>query len=161
MLLLLACFAFYLVPVFTAHMDGIMPIDLVFPVTPEAIRSHIASYDATARELYLQFLVIDCLYPPALAGFLSLWWASLLSSAQPESRWRYLVLLPWAAAVLDLSENAGFALLIWSYPSLWPGLEVLVTWVRSGKLLVLSLSGLTTVCLLGYWAVSRYRRRVN
>jgi hypothetical protein len=161
MLLLLACFGLYLVPAFTAHMNGMMPIDLAFPVTPAVIRLHISSYDSTARMLYAQFLVIDCLYPPALAGFLSLWWASALRATQPRSKWRYLVLLPWATALLDLSENAGFALLIWSYPILWPDIEQLVTVIRTAKLVALSLSVLTVVYMLGYWPVVHYRRGSN
>jgi|GEM_PF-2380553 len=36
---------------------------------------------------------------------LSVWWARLLSGTEPESRWRYLLLLPWVAAFLDLSEH--------------------------------------------------------
>jgi hypothetical protein len=51
-----SCFGLFLVPRFTAHMVGMMPIDLVFPVTPAAIGSH---------ELYAQLLLVDRLYPPA------------------------------------------------------------------------------------------------
>ena len=45
-----SCFGLFLVPTFTAHMVGMMPIDLVFPVTPAAIGSH---------ELYAQLLLVD------------------------------------------------------------------------------------------------------
>jgi hypothetical protein len=142
-------------------MQGMLPIDLVFPVTPAAIRLHISSYDSTARQLYAQFLVVDCLYPPALALFLSLWWARLLGATEQQSWWRYLVLLPWLAAFLDLSENTGFALLIWSYPNLWPAIEALVAGLRFAKLVTLSLSGFIGLCLLGYWSIATYRRRLN
>ena len=50
MLFWVSCFGLFLVPTFTAHMVGMMPIDLVFPVTPAAIGSH---------ELYAQLLLVD------------------------------------------------------------------------------------------------------
>ena len=132
-----------------------MPIDLVFPITPNAIRTHIAAYDDRARELYAQFLIVDCLYPLTLALFLSLWWTQLLRFAQPQKSIRMVVLLPWLMAILDLSENAGFGALIWRYPLSMPLLELLVTVLRGLKLAVLAIVLLGSLPLLAFWRHSK------
>lgn len=158
MLLLVSCFGLYLVPVFTAHMNGLMPIDLAFPVTPETIAEHLAVYDARARELYAQFLLIDCLYPPALAMFMASWWAQMFKLIRFPSRGYYLLWLPFVGAALDLAENGMFATLIWSVPGSWSYLDLCVSVVRGLKLAVQATSFCLSLLFAYLWLRNRFLR---
>jgi len=164
-LILVGVFGVYLVPGFAAVSGGRLPLDLQFPLTPSVIFAELAVYDEAARRLYLQFLIVDMLYPPALAVFLLTWWVRILdtagASAWLERPGSFLWMWPLAAALLDWSENIGLALMIWDIPggaSRADLLALLVTGLRAAKLLALQVSFLTTLVLACWWLWQRYNQ---
>jgi hypothetical protein len=138
-----ALFGAWLVPAFQAVTGGRYPVDLAFPITPAVIRGEYAHYGAESIRLYHQFLVVDFMWPPLLGAWFALAWAWLACRTSSTLPARMIAagvfLLPFAEALLDLTENVGFLALLAAYPGDPPGLALATSLVRAAKLVLYAL----------------------
>jgi hypothetical protein len=152
-LLMQALFGAWLVPGFRAVTSGLYPIDLAFPVTPAVIYREYAAYTADSRQLYHWFFLVDFFWPPLLATLFAVTWTWFLRRSAPELRQRLLgagiLLVPFAAALLDLLENLGFLALLENYPRQFIALAWATSIARAVKLLLLLVCLLLTLVLGG------------
>ena len=64
---------------FRAASGGYDFFDQQFPITQEKILAQLPTYTDEARNLYIQFMVIDYLFPPMAGLFTALFWGWLLT----------------------------------------------------------------------------------
>lgn len=93
------------------------------------------AYGAEGRAEYIAArFSFDLIWPLAYTLFL----ATAISwlgqrSFQPNSRWRWLNLVPVIGLVLDYAENCGAALVIGRYPERTPIVDWLTPWLSASK----------------------------
>ncbi|PKN90826.1 MAG: hypothetical protein CVU44_22395 [Chloroflexi bacterium HGW-Chloroflexi-6] len=111
------------------------PIDLLMFPAPAAVLAGIAAFTEEGRAFYLLVeLSYDLVYPIAYTLFYGLTLTVLLNQiAAPGSFARRLNLLPVAAFVFDLLENAGIISLLVSFPKQSAALAGFVSVVNSAK----------------------------
>jgi len=148
-----ALFGVWLVPAFQAVTGGRYPVDLAFPITPAVIRAEYAHYGAESIRLYHQFVVVDFIWPPLLAAWFALAWAWLARRTTSTLPARMIaagvLVVPFAEALLDLTENVGFLALLAAYPGDPPGLAVATSVARAAKLVVYALCWLVLIMFAG------------
>lgn len=106
----------------------------------------IAALGEEGRQVYARMLwVIDGVYPPLYGLGLAVAVGCLCSG-----RWRWLALLPLAAALADWGENACVLAMLAAFPGHAPLAEALAGWCTSGKWLLLAL---TLAVILSAWLV--------
>ena len=146
-------FGVVLVPAFQAASDGLYPIDMSFPTTPEVIYTQLAHYSAESRRIYRWFFVVDLVWPPLLASLFSLLWCWLATGTRHPLPSRMIaagvLLLPWAEALLDWTENIGFITLIEIYPTEVTALAWITGSVKHLKLVLYALCWLVTFMFIG------------
>jgi len=156
-LLVFSLFGMWLVPAFQAATNGIYPIDMVMPTTPEVIYENYAAYTDESLRIYHQFLIVDFVWPPLLAILFAMawtWLAKRCASTLPQRMIAAgLLLLPFAEALLDLLENVGFMLLLDNYPTQLPAVVWVTAGVRYTKLVLYLLCWLVTLMFL--WLAAR------
>ncbi|MBM4220938.1 MAG: hypothetical protein FJ170_03205 [Gammaproteobacteria bacterium] len=152
-------FGLVLVPAFQAASDGLYPIDMSFPTTPEVIYGQLARYSEESRRIYRWFFLVDLIWPPLLASLFSLLWCWLAARTSHALPTRLIgagiLLLPWAEALLDWTENLGFITLIESYPTTLMTLAWLTGMVKHLKLLLYALCWLVTLVFAALAVVRR------
>jgi hypothetical protein len=146
-------FSMVLIPAFQAASDGLYPIDMSFPTTPEVIYTQLAHYSQESRRIYRWFFVVDLLWPPLLASLFSLLWCWLAARTRHPLPARLIaagiLLLPWTEALLDWMENIGFITLIELYPNQLTTLAWITGSVKHLKLLLYALCWLLTLLFVG------------
>lgn len=151
-------FGAWLVPAFQAATNGMYPIDMSFPTTPAVIYNEYAAYTAESRRIYRWFFLVDFVWPPLLATLFAMTWTWLSKRSPARSAKRMLaagiLLLPFAAALLDLLENVGFLVLLENYPRKLIAVAWATGIVKHTKLVLLLLCALVTLMLAGSAATS-------
>lgn len=111
-------------------------LDLQFLATPDRVHRLVSSYGPVGRVRYRWFsLTIDMIYPLVYSLFL----AGLISILSPRALVR-LNLVPTAALLFDVLENAGVAVLLTVYPAQPGGLARAVTVFTTCKWIAVTLS---------------------
>jgi hypothetical protein len=156
-------FGIVLVPAFEAATSGFRPVDLALPTTPELIFGQLPAYTEASYRVYAWFAVVDFLYPPTLAMFISILWAWMF--AKTPNRFfeilqsKGILLLPFIAAFLDWSENTGFLIVIFGYPREFWGVAEMACALKTAKVSIHALDILLTL-LFGITSIAvGYRRR--
>jgi len=146
-------FGAWLVPAFQAATSGLYPIDLTFPTTPAVIYRDYAAYTADSRNIYRWFVLVDFIWPPLLATLFAATWTWLSGRSPTRLQQRLLgagiLLLPFAAALLDLLENLGFLLLLENYPREFIALAWATSVAKAVKLVLLMICVLLTLVMAG------------
>lgn len=146
-------FGAWLVPDFQAATNGLYPIDLTFPTTPAVIFRDYAAYTSESRQIYRWFFLVDLVWPPLLATLFAITWTWLLRRSAPGLQERLMVagilLLPFAAALLDLLENLGFLVLLENYPRELMAVAWAASVAKHVKLVLLLICVLLTLALAG------------
>jgi len=134
--------------------------ELLFVSTPEELYSSFEGYGEQGRKVYaLGTATIDMAFPVASALFQGILITMLLRRAFPSRpRWQRLNLLPSGAALLDVTENLGLLVLLWSYPGRLTGLAAVTALITVFKWTMVGLSFLTMV-ILALGVVYRLLRR--
>jgi len=156
-LLVFSLFGMWLVPAFQAATGGLYPIDMVMPTTTSVIYENYAAYTAESIRIYRWFMVVDFFWPPLLAILFAMTWTWLAGRCVSTLPRRMisagLLLLPFAEALLDLLENAGFLLLLENHPTQLPVVVGLTASVRYAKLVLYVLCWLVTLMFI--WLAAR------
>ncbi|MEO7386158.1 MAG: hypothetical protein ABIX37_04410 [Gammaproteobacteria bacterium] len=143
----------WLVPAFQAATGGMYPIDMSFPTTPAVIYDEYSRYTEQSRQIYHWFVLVDFIWPPLLATFFAIAWTWLARRSNSTLPQRMIaagvLLLPFAEALLDLLENAGFLTLLEAYPTRHMALAWATSLVKHTKLVLYLLCWL--VMLLFLW----------
>lgn len=154
-------FGLVLIPAFQAASDGLYPIDMSFPTTPDVIYAQLVHYSAESRRIYSWFFLVDLIWPPLLASLFSLLWCWLAAKTRHPLP-AYLIsagilILPWVEALLDWTENIGFITLIQLYPMVLTTLAWITGTVQHIKLLLYALCWLVTFIFIGLALLRRDR----
>ncbi len=154
-------FGLVLVPAFQAASDGLYPIDMSFPTTPDVIYAQLPHYSADSRRIYSWFFFVDLLWPPLLASLFSLLWCWLAAKTRHPLPAGLIsagiLILPWAEAMLDWTENIGFITLIQFYPTVLTTLAWITGTVKHIKLLLYALCWLVTFVFVALALLRRER----
>jgi hypothetical protein len=142
---------------------GYPPFDFQSTLTVADMGQQLAHYTPAARQLYYRMSAIDFVFPP-LGG---LFWALLIGAGLrlgwPEfwqrSNNKSWLLLPFAGALCDWSENVGLLVTISSYPAFARGFANFAVFAKQGKNLSVSLSMAAAMTLLLVGALRYWRRR--
>jgi hypothetical protein len=132
--------AFYITPAFQEVTAGLRPFDLNFGVSAEMVYRDLPSYTDRSRSIYLWFAFADYVYPFSAAVFFSLLWAWLYNKAPIP--WlgflitRGILLFPFLFALIDWLENVGFLIVIFSYPTEYPGIANAAGALKTSKPIV-------------------------
>ena len=151
-LLSFAVFGIVLTPMFEAATEGLRPIDLSFPTTPELLYSHLPRYTAGSYRAYAWFAAFDFVWPVLLAVWLISIWAwcqkrsalNLFGGRLPL----WLLLLPLLPALLDWLENLGWIVAIYSYPVERWGAASFGSYAKFAKVAIHPVNSLVTLALL-------------
>ena len=113
--------AFVVVPVFQEATAGLRPFDLNTGIDAQQMYQELPSYTDESRRLYAWFAVADYVYPIANAAFFALLWAWMFAKAPNPFfaglRNYGILLLPFLFTLVDWSENLGFLIVIFNYPT--------------------------------------------
>jgi len=123
--------------------------ELLFVSTPDELYSSFEGYGEQGRKVYaLGTATIDMAFPLASALFQGILITMLVRRAFPSRpRWQRLNLLPSGAALLDVMENLGLLVLLWSYPGRLTALAAVTALITVLKWTMVGLSFLTIVVL--------------
>ncbi len=124
---------------------------------PAVVAAYLERIGPEGRELYAQFQWFDLLNPVLICVALVPLIGWLLHRAGVADRaWRYLILLPLVAGLMDLVEDVLLMGVIAAYPATgaWSGLLPLITMLKFGAVVL----ALPAVLGLGIAAVVRWRR---
>jgi hypothetical protein len=128
---------------------GVTKPDLTFGYTPAVISEIFTTLGAEGRQIYLQHLVVDSFMPVLFAL------AVLLVVAHVIPRWLALLsIAPLTFMVLDLIENASFAVMIMQYPSISTALVAATSVITMIKLSAFMVAMPTLVLTYAGWIVS-------
>jgi hypothetical protein len=128
---------------------GITKPDLTFGYTPAVISEIFTTLGAEGRQIYLQHLVVDSFMPVFFAL------AVLLVVARVIPRWLALLsIAPLTFMVLDLIENASFAVMIMQYPAISTALVAGTSVITMIKLSAFMIAMPTLVLTYVGWIVS-------
>lgn len=117
-------FGYIVLPAFQEATNGLLPVDMSVPATPETIFEQLPYYTEKSRQVYRWFLLAEITYAPLSAAFVALLWAWFYKVA-PNPPMEKLILrglfvLPFLAALADWIENTAYAIVVFSYPvELW------------------------------------------
>jgi hypothetical protein len=133
--------------------------DLTFGYTYSDILAIFSAYGAAGRQAYLVNLVVDSVMPVMFAA------AVLLSAARAAPRWSgWLGIAPVVFMLLDLVENAAFAVMLSQYPEVSPALVSFtrpVTMIKLSAFVIAMPTLILSVLILIAAAVSRWRKAVK
>ncbi|GAB3643744.1 hypothetical protein [Spirosoma arcticum] len=151
LLALYGLFAGYLLPQAEQRMNALAgkalgPIDLTFGINPERTLRMVADYGPAGRAYYATTeMTLDVAYPLIYSLLFAVLLTMLYRTAPALHR---IQLLPVAALLLDLLENAMIVTLLNTYPdqsqlvAMVCEVAKLLKWVVAGLLLALVLAGL-------------------
>lgn len=138
--------------VFPALPVGGELLDARFGYSHAEANTAMSAYGEQGRRVYVwASLTMDTLLPIAYAGFL----AGVLYRLRPRDGLRTLALLPVAAGLLDLLENAQIVAMLIGYPDVAPGQVALASLTNQAKTCVF----LAAVALVAVFVVLALVRR--
>lgn len=150
---------------FPAAAGGAQPFDLQNGLSAAEVYPQLAGYTDRARELYLQFTIIDYAFPFFAGLFIAATVAACLRASRP--RWHEAVvtrrLLPvlMIGSAFDWLENLAAIALISLYPSEYGWLPALLVMAKRLKLACVLLAQGVMALLLIYAAGHLLVRRVR
>ncbi len=132
---------------------GAGPLDLELAYTPAQAYARLAALGAPGRQLYAEIaLTLDVIYPLVYGLFFALTISYCFQRVLPAGHAAYrLALLPLAAAVADLFENAAIVGLLASYPTqltwlaLIAGVVTAIKWLLAGLSLLVVMIAIAAV----------------
>jgi hypothetical protein len=157
--------AFVIAPEFGEATSGLKPFDLNFGITAEMIYQQLPSYTDLSRRIYVQFAIIDFIYPAAAASFFVLLWAWLFKRA-PNRFFKQVADLgmlpvPFLFAIVDWLENFGFLIVIFSYPAKLPAIASSAGTLKATKPLIELVIVVATLVFVTVVLWDRRQRRLN
>jgi len=109
-----------IVPVYKVFASGFAPFDVQFPLTREMVAIQRGAMGAGVETVYLAFALLDVATQWMIAVFFALFWSWITLKVPHPSFDRLLargiLLLPFLAAICDIGENTGFAILVIADP---------------------------------------------
>lgn len=137
------------------------PLDLRVGYSAADALSALTVLGDDGRRFYLLVeLTVDVLYPIVYGVFFFLLARWLLAKVPPSPVWAERAsLLPFAAAGLDLAENALIVALIARYPERMPTVTALANATTAAKFLCLALTVALVLYAVVRWTVNRRGRR--
>ena len=129
--------AFVVVPLFQEATAGLQPFDLNTGIDAQQMYQELPSYTDESRRLYAWFAVADYIYPIANAAFFALLWAWMFAKAPNPFfaglRNYGILLLPFLFTLVDWSENLGFLIVIFNYPTEYSAIGDLAGVLKASK----------------------------
>jgi len=148
-------------PAFQDATNGLRPFDLNIGITAEDMYRDLPAYSDRSRTLYVWFAIADYIYPLAAGTFFSLLWAWMFNKVPTPFFNRMtaagILLFPFLYSLVDWSENAGFLLVVFSYPNELPVIADLAGALKKTKPFVLLMVVALTV-IFAVTAVWQARR---
>ena len=152
-------------PKVVAATGGFEPFDVVWPLGAPEILQGLDAYDADARRAYLLFAALDIPFPIFAGLFQMLLWGWLTKSSGFTTLITFAkrggVLLAFIPSLFDLSENAGFVVLIMNPPDQMTFLIQATSFVHACKMhsikITFAISGILVVIALAGWLSRRFR----
>lgn len=133
--------------------EGIKPLDLFFTYSPSEAYSIVEGYGEAGRAIYVKTeLTLDIAFPVIYSLLLSTVLNFLvLSILPPQSAFRNLRYLPFAAAAIDILENLAIVALITLLPRHFDTLAALAGLLTSIKWILVALCMLTILISASIW----------
>jgi hypothetical protein len=110
-------------------------------------------------------LILDAFYPPlyAVSRGLALWWLTMpgrigKAPVPLKARWT-LIAVPILMASLDLIENGGIAVMLWTWPDLSNAVVDLTSFATQVKIIAGALTEILMAGLAIVWLVRLFARR--
>jgi len=164
-LLVLCVLGFNLVltPLYQDAASGFVPFDLQFPLTREMIVIQLGAMSDAAPQAYVNFAILDFIFPPLGAAFFVLFWAWLVNKSGSavlsgiyQRGWWIWALFP---CFCDLAENVAFLNIIFTPPGVRPDMLEFVVDVHRGKMVFLTIAQAMTLALLLTSGLLRLRKK--
>ncbi len=156
-------FNLILTPVYQSVSAGFVPFDLQFPLSREMIVIQLGAMTAATPKAYLNFAILDFVFPIFGAAFLILYWAWLAQkSLSPALKgiyrrgWWIWALFP---CVCDLGENVAFLSILFSHPLIQPDTIEFAIIVHRAKNVFLAIAQFITLCAMLAAGVARVRHK--
>jgi hypothetical protein len=99
--------------------NSVMPLDLMFFYTPEAVSAMMDKYGEAGRSIYLRIeLTADIIYPIIYTLFFGLLISWLFQRAfKPDSTMQKWNVMPVGSWLFNMLENVGIVSMLMGYPS--------------------------------------------
>lgn len=106
------------VPTFMKYTHGTKLLDMEINYSPEKAYQMLTDYGLTGRQLYLNILTMDLIFPLVYSLFLMITVTLLFQKLfSPDHPIQKLNLIPLVAGLADYLENFGIATMLLNYPT--------------------------------------------
>lgn len=150
--LCLVAFNLILTPTYQAVSAGFVPFDLQFPLSRESIVIQFGAMSEASLRAYINFALIDFIFPPLGAAFLVLFWAWLVQKGGSPILIGFYRRGWWVWAIFpclcDWAENVTFLSLFLARPAIDPDMLELAVDVHRAKFVFLAIAQSVTVALV-------------
>lgn len=124
-------------PAFQEATNGLQPLDLNLELTAEQVYSELPSYTDRSKVLYLWFAIVDYIYPFANSLFFALLWCWIFNKRSNRLFELLLangiLLVAFLFALVDWLENAGFLIIVFTYPAEYPAIADTAGMLKGSK----------------------------
>ena len=129
-----------------------IPDSMLFGYSLERLFSMLHNFGLEGRNMYLKFQYIDYFYPLVYSTLL----VALLIRVKLSYSIRYVIYLPWVAAIFDYGENVLIRNEVLNFPHLNANLVAIASTLTITKWFLVFIS---VILVVVYWFASLWQKR--
>jgi hypothetical protein len=156
-------FNLILTPIYQSVSAGFVPFDLQFPLTQEMIVIQLGAMTTATPKAYLNFAILDFLFPIFGAAFLVLYWGWLAQKSRSAALKNIFRRGWWVWAVFpclcDLAENVAFLSILFSHPLIQPDTLEFAIIIHRAKTVFLAIAQAITLAAMIAAGIARLRHK--